>query len=292
MVLWQGWLYILEKGSEPGRITGDTQRPALGGGPGAARQPEIRWTDDGRILFLGESRGESYICQATAEGGVVRQLWGGGRLASGFSLDGHAARAVVASSTPASPSEVHAVDMAAVNIDDGGSALITQPNACFMNRQPAISLEKFSIVRAGYSIECRLWFPPHFDPAGWYPLVLDIHGGPNGAFYDSFVPWQQLLAGSGYLVLAVNPARLVHLRRRVHAGGAGRLGRRGLPGPHGRPRPRLPAQLRRRGASGHPRVQLRRLHDRLGHRPYRADSARRSSERPAPTSTRCTAPRT
>ncbi|GIT43237.1 MAG: hypothetical protein Ct9H300mP11_11730 [Chloroflexota bacterium] len=36
-------------------------------------------------------------------------------------------------------------------------------------------------------------------------MVLDIHGGPNGAFYDSFVPVQQVLASNGYLVLAVNP---------------------------------------------------------------------------------------
>ena len=43
------------------------------------------------------------------------------------------------------------------------------------------------------------------DSSQRYSLILDIHGGPNGAFYDSFVPWQQLLAGSGYLVLAVNP---------------------------------------------------------------------------------------
>ena len=38
-----------------------------------------------------------------------------------------------------------------------------------------------------------------------YPLVLDIHGGPNGAFYDAFVPAQQVLATAGYLVMAVNP---------------------------------------------------------------------------------------
>ena len=57
-------------------------------------------------------------------------------------------------------------------------------------------------------IECRLYFPPDFDAtqaAQRYPLALEIHGGPNGAFYDSFVPLQQLLATNGYIVLAVNP---------------------------------------------------------------------------------------
>ena len=54
-------------------------------------------------------------------------------------------------------------------------------------------------------MECRLYFPTDFDEGLTYPLVLDIHGGPNGAFYDSFVPVQQVLASAGYLVLAVNP---------------------------------------------------------------------------------------
>ena len=35
MVLWQGWLYIAGPGGEHRRITGDGQRPVLGGGPGA-----------------------------------------------------------------------------------------------------------------------------------------------------------------------------------------------------------------------------------------------------------------
>ena len=37
MVLWQGWLYVLERGRAPRRITDDGQRPVLGGGPGAAQ---------------------------------------------------------------------------------------------------------------------------------------------------------------------------------------------------------------------------------------------------------------
>ena len=200
MVLWQGWLYILQPEGEPRRITDDRQRPTLGGGPGAARQPEIRWTGDGRILFVGEHRGQSFIYQASPEGGDTRQLWGGGRLASGISVDGKANRAVVASSTPDCPAGIQVVNLA-----DGTSGVVSEPNSGFLDRQPAASLEKFSVERAGYDIECRLWFPPDFDAESRYPLVLDIHGGPNGAFYDSYVPWQQALAGSGYLVLAVNP---------------------------------------------------------------------------------------
>ena len=200
MVLWQGWLYVVDDSRQPRRITGDEQRPTLGGGPGAARQPEIRWTDDGHIVFLGERHGESFVYQASSQGGKVQQLWGGGRLVSGLSLDAKVKRAALVSSSPSIPAELGLADLT-----EGVSLLRVDPNTDYLSIHPVPSLEKFSIEREGFEIEGRLWFPPFFDPSGSYPLVLDVHGGPNGAFYDSYVPWQQVLAGSGYLVLAVNP---------------------------------------------------------------------------------------
>ena len=103
MELWQGWLYVLAPGRPPRRITNDGQRPVLAGSPGAPRQPEIRWADGGRIIFLGERRGASYIYEATVDGddsSEARPLWGGGGLAAGLSLDTAGRRAAVALSTP------------------------------------------------------------------------------------------------------------------------------------------------------------------------------------------------
>ena len=200
MVLWQGWLYILDPDHEPLLISDDSLRPVLGGGPAAARQSDICWTGDDRVVFLGERHGESHVYRVSAKGPTTDRLWGGGRQVAGLSLSADAALAAVASSTPASPSEVQVVDLST-----GEAITVAEPNVAFMKKQPAASLEKFSIERAGLNIECRLWFPTSFDPGNRYPLVLDIHGGPNGAFYDSYVHWQQVLAGSGYLVLAVNP---------------------------------------------------------------------------------------
>ncbi len=74
-----------------------------------------------------------------------------------------------------------------------------------MSQITSPSMDKFIISRADFDIECRTLYPPDFDPNSQYPLILDIHGGPNGAFYDSFVPWQQVFASGGYIVLAINP---------------------------------------------------------------------------------------
>ena len=199
LVLWQGWFYILEQGQPPVRLTDDSYRPYLGF-PGLSVSPELRWTDDGRIIYLGEARGESFLLEVPEKGGPSSPLAGGGGLTSSHATSVDTRELITATSTPASPGDLHRVDLAT-----GNGRQLTDYNADYLREHPAARMEKFTINRGGTAIECRLFLPPDFDASQSYPLVLDIHGGPNGAFYDSFVPWQQVLATHGYLTLAVNP---------------------------------------------------------------------------------------
>jgi dipeptidyl aminopeptidase/acylaminoacyl peptidase len=199
MVLWQGWLYVLEQGQKPNRITDDSLRPYLTF-PTINRQADITWTDDGRVLFLGERHGEGYLYEARIDGSGVNTIWGGSLQASSLTMDQSTKRTVTVASSPGSISDLYQVDT-----ESRVASQISDHNADFLKDHPPARLEKFSFDRAGFSVECRLLLPPDFDESKRYPLVLDIHGGPNGAFYDSFVPVQQVLATSGKLVLAVNP---------------------------------------------------------------------------------------
>ena len=197
--LWQSWLYILEPGRDPQRVTGDTVRPCLGI-PGISPTPEMVWLTHDRILFLGETRGESYLFETSAKGDGVQRLVGGGMQAPMASFDRSGQSAVLVANSPSSPADLQIAEL-------GGGTLtrLTDYNDDHLGSHPPARQEKFSIQRKGLEIECRLYFPPNFDPSRRYPLVLEIHGGPNGAFYDSFVPLQQLLATNGYVTLAVNP---------------------------------------------------------------------------------------
>jgi dipeptidyl aminopeptidase/acylaminoacyl peptidase len=210
MVLWQAYLYVLEPGHPPRQLTDDSLRPCLGY-PGIYPPLELRWLpgdgDGGRLVFLGDSRGETRICEAAVAscGGLVPEaLTGGGELLSGFATDAKARRLVVTGSDPASPSDAYVVDLAAKS-GQPSRRRITSHNDAWLSQHVPAPMEKFLLEREDWDIECRLYHPPNFDPAQRYPLVLEIHGGPNGAFYDSFVPWHQALAGAGYLTLAVNP---------------------------------------------------------------------------------------
>ena len=199
LVQWQGWLYVLDPANPPIRLTDDSLRVYVSF-PGQSRPPEMRWTQDDRIIFLGDCRGESFGYEVASVTGPAHPLAGGTCQTNALSVDRDARSAVVLSSAPSSPGVLFHIDLAGQTVRQ-----LTDYNKEYLAENPPARLEKFSIQRAGLEIECRLWFPPDFDSSQRYPLVLDVHGGPNGAFYDSFAHMQQVLATSGYLVLAVNP---------------------------------------------------------------------------------------
>lgn len=200
MSLWQSWLYVLEPGSSPRRLTDDNLRPLVNF-PVVTRPPELRWTENDRIVYLADQRGVSWLVSVPASGGDVQPLAGGRCQSNSLAIDAAASEAVVLSSYPGSPGELYHVDLAS-----GTERQLTRSSEPYLQGHPPASMEKFWVGREdGWEIECRLWLPPEFDETRTYPLVLDIHGGPNGAFYDSFAPVQQVLACAGYLVLTVNP---------------------------------------------------------------------------------------
>jgi dipeptidyl aminopeptidase/acylaminoacyl peptidase len=57
----------------------------------------------------------------------------------------------------------------------------------------------------GKDIETFIVKPPDFDPAKKYPLILNVHGGPQQQWADSFRGDWQVYPGAGYAVAFANP---------------------------------------------------------------------------------------
>ncbi len=197
--IWQGRIYILEPGKAPSPLTSDSISP-VGGFPPLSPPPDIRWTPQDRIVLLADRRGESFLYGVTVPAGEMQAVAGGGTQFGALTLDSPAKKGVVVASTPGSAGDLWLIDL-----ESGAQQRLTSYNREYLEEHPAGMMEKFTIVRGGVEIESRVITPPDFDPSQRYPLVLDIHGGPNAAFYDAFNPVQQVLATAGYLVLAVNP---------------------------------------------------------------------------------------
>ena len=174
-------------------LTDGTTVPAL-------PAPALQWTDDGRILFQGDSKGESFVCQVQATGGPVEPIAGGGVEMERMVVDAENSTAAVRVLPQSSLSNVSTVDLAT-----GEMTRVTDYNEAYFGQHPSGVMEKFTITRSGFDVESRLILPPDFDESQRYPLVLDIHGGPQGRFTDAFRLDHQVLATAGYLVLGVNP---------------------------------------------------------------------------------------
>ena len=196
---WQGWIFLLEPGGGVRRLTEDRVKPVAAFAP-VVSAAELRWTGDGRILFIADARGESYLWEVRASGGDVRRVGGGGSQFASVAWDREGTSAVVVAASPGSSGDLHLVD-----VRSGSTRRITGYNDGYHQERPTARLEKFVHSRAGREIESRLLLPPDLDRGRRYPLVVDIHGGPHGSFYDAFNPVQQVLATAGYAVLCVNP---------------------------------------------------------------------------------------
>ncbi len=73
-------------------------------------------------------------------------------------------------------------------------------------RRPARIEEVNAASRAdGRRIQGWIAYPPDFDPRRRYPMILDIHGGPNTDYGPFFSVTHALYASAGYLVLFANP---------------------------------------------------------------------------------------
>lgn len=189
----QSDLFILQNDQMPLKITHDSVSPV---------QPahEINWNLDDRILFLGESRGETFLYQALLKENRLESVAGGDSQLSGLSIDQLGETSVVLVSSPNSFGDLNLLD-----ISQGTLTPLTSYNKEFFSNHPMGTMDKFNISRGELEIESRLILPPDFKFSNKYPMILDIHGGPHSKFTDSFSAAQQILSTAGYIVLAVNP---------------------------------------------------------------------------------------
>ncbi len=101
-------------------------------------------------------------------------------------------------------------EIASLNISDWREpiAKVTHLNDALLASLDLSPLESFTFQGAGDDVQGFLLKPPGFDPNKKYPLKFLIHGGPQGAWGDSWsYRWnpQLFAATGGYVVVMINP---------------------------------------------------------------------------------------
>lgn len=157
------------------------------------------WLDESRIAFSGARAGTTGLYVVDCRSGEVELLRGWQAVDHGFSADRERRRFVFAQTSLERPSELVTLER-----ERGAPAVVTAHSAALHGR-PGPDWERLDVVRGDVRVQAWLLKPADFDPARRHPMVLDVHGGPNGWYGHGFLPVQQCLASHGFLVAYANP---------------------------------------------------------------------------------------
>lgn len=163
---------------------------------------ELVWAPDGKTLyFTADDRGYVPIFAVPAAGGAVKRLVER-VFAESLRVTPDGKTLVFVSHATHAPPEIWRASVAGgaatrvTNLQKGFEARVTMRPAEHLWFQGA----------AGKQVHAVVVKPPDFQPGQRYPMVVMIHGGPQGMSGDSWHPrWNaQLFAAPGYVLLMPN----------------------------------------------------------------------------------------
>jgi dipeptidyl aminopeptidase/acylaminoacyl peptidase len=164
---------------------------------------EPLWSPDSRrIYFVAEDQAEQPIYAIDLPNGTPRPIATATYNAEiSVSADGRSL--AFRRSNLTTPAEIFAA-----SADGGHARQLTHHNAALLSGLEMNPPEPFWFEGAGGTrVEGFLIKPPHFDASKKYPLLLLVHGGPQGAWTDDWgYRWnEELFASPGYVAVMINP---------------------------------------------------------------------------------------
>ena len=163
---------------------------------------EMLWTPDSAALyFVCDDWGRKAVFRAALDGRKVERVLEGHNLSS-LQLTPDGTTFVFARQAMNQPADVFTCRLA-----DKTLSRVTDINRDLLAGLDMNPAEEITFLGAGDEpVHGWLLKPPAFDASKKYPLVMLIHGGPQGAWTDEFhFRWNaQLFAAPGYVVAMIN----------------------------------------------------------------------------------------
>jgi dipeptidyl aminopeptidase/acylaminoacyl peptidase len=158
------------------------------------------WSHDGKSLyFTANDHGSVVIFALDLASGEFRRVSTDAAHIDSISATADRQTLVGLAATPTHPYEV-----CALPASGGALRFLAETNRALLDEVTLVEPEHVSFTGPeNWGIEGWLYKP--LDAARPYPLILNIHGGPQGAWGHSFYFQAQTLAGAGIATLYVNP---------------------------------------------------------------------------------------
>jgi len=181
-----------------GGLTADQHPPRADAGGG------IVWSKDGRsLIVVTTENGRANLKRFSTTDGKVDSVTTGDHDVVAYTATGDGSRLVSLISTATNIGDLFIVDAGAARTSP---RQITRVNDALFSTLDLTAPEEFWYRSFdGRRIQGWILKPPHFDASKKYPLILEIHGGPNGAYGYTFTHEFDWMAAKGYVVLYTNP---------------------------------------------------------------------------------------
>ncbi len=176
-------------------LTGDQHAPR----GGAGSRPV--WSADGRSILVDSSKeGRANLIRVNVDTAEVSDFTTGDHEVMAYAATPDASKIVALLSTPTNIGDLFAVDPAGAMrpITHVNQKLFSQLN---LTEPEEVWYKSFD----GKKVQAWIQKPPNYNPRQKYPLILNIHGGPHGAYGYTFDHEFQWMAAQGYIVLYPNP---------------------------------------------------------------------------------------
>ena len=161
-----------------------------------------KWTPDSKaICFLGEERGYEPLFKVTLANKKIEKIVGDRAIGS-FDLDGKGNFYYTYSST-GKPTALYSATPSRKGLRE---RQLTHFNDALEQEVDIRPAEELWVEGAnGDSVEVFVVKPHGFEPGKKYPLVINVHGGPQMQWMNSFRGDWQVYPGAGYVVAYPNP---------------------------------------------------------------------------------------
>ena len=198
---WQtDWFVLHVASGQVRRLTDDLAFLPDAGYPTVVPPSQPVWLDGRRALVNATRAGSSGLYEVDTDTGETTMVHDSRGTRSGLSVDDARRWVVQGAAGMDITGEVAVFDR-----QSGTERIVTALQSALLAKAPPAVWERLTVERGGSATEAWLLFPPDFDPARRYPVILDVHGGPNGYYGYAFNGTQQTLAGAGFLVVYANP---------------------------------------------------------------------------------------
>ena len=175
-------------------LSGNLDRPISG----------VSWAPDGSgVYFNVESEGSKNLYFATTTG-QFHPVTSGKQVLT-VNAVGKTGVAVGIRSTPTKPNDVVSFAVPKTGAVSAFTQLTAVNDDVLAGKELAQTEEIWYTSKDGLKVQGWVVKPVGFDPAKKYPLILDIHGGPQAMYNVAFSFARQDHAANGYVVLYTNP---------------------------------------------------------------------------------------